>query len=117
MKSTLFIFVVVMLLVYSNLTMYDSYNEILSDYNNLVKEHNILVKDNKFLISSYRLLSANLTWTNEGRYVRGYAVNNYFYCVVTDGLSNDEIIEVDVHEKTHILVYNDYEHYCKGKPE
>jgi hypothetical protein len=97
--------------------MYYSYNEILSDYNYLVKKHNLIVEDNKFLRASYRLLSANLTWINEGKYVKGYAVNNYFYCVVTDGLSNDEIIEIDVHEKTHILVYNAYEHYCKGEPE
>jgi len=102
------------ILVFSNIVCYNLYDDLIIKYNSLVKEHNFIVADNQFLESSYNLIAANLTWVNEGKYIRGYAVNADFYCVVTNGLDNDEIASIDVHEKCHILVYNDHEHFCNN---
>lgn len=46
---------------------------------------------------------------------RGFASGGSYYCVWTKNKTVEEIEEVDVHERCHILVNKGYEHYCELK--
>jgi len=105
MIKYLILFVIIGTLVYSNITTYNTYDNLLIEYSSLNNDY-------KELLGSYYLISDNLSWIKEGSYIKGYAFNNDYYCVVTAGRTVDDILGTDCHEKTHIVINKDYEHFC-----
>ena len=73
-------------------------------------------------IDSYYALT-NKSLKIESR-TNGMAFNGDAYCVYTKGRDYCDIMELDpnldcinetaFHELTHIMIYNDYEHFCGG---
>lgn len=45
----------------------------------------------------------------------GYNVTGEYYCVWTQERTYQEINDTEVHEKCHILIWRDYEHFCGDK--
>lgn len=43
----------------------------------------------------------------------GMYVRDSYYCVLTDGMDEDEITEIKLHEICHHAVFLDKHHYCK----
>jgi len=52
-------------------------------------------------------------------FYNSFDVDNYthytdkYYCVWTKGRSSKDIADTEVHEQCHVLVLNDYHHFCE----
>lgn len=44
--------------------------------------------------------------------LEGYARYSDYYCVWTANMTNSQIADIDEHERCHLLVSNDYNHFC-----
>ena len=52
-------------------------------------------------------------WENRS----GVYYHDEFYCVKIRNYGEYQVLSTLMHEHCHYLIYNDYEHFCKGKDD
>jgi Zn-dependent peptidase ImmA (M78 family) len=45
----------------------------------------------------------------------GFYYHSHYFCVITKDRSKEDIMETTIHELTHYLIDEDYQHFCKNE--
>lgn len=94
---------------YTNYT--QTYQLAQEEYSKCIAEYNKSIALYESGCESYTMYNLNLTEKDFG--IRGIYYKPDFYCVYTKNWNVSDIVYAQNHEIAHVLVSQDYEHFCK----